>query len=435
MAVARDRAPAERACPGGIPLRALQRPHRPARQPRRGRAVRHPRHLPQLLLRAASTAVRRSRLQLSRVRPDARRCDQRQADPLAGGRFTARRPVRRTAFARAPPRFPWRDVAPGARLDRTGWQADQGPVQAPGLVDPARGRGDRVRRGGGRPAGPAGRAVRTRRERDPAPVVRRSARLRSTAEPVGRGRAGCRFRGSRAGASDPGEWTADGRGNGASGRVFDPDRGGRRRPGGLGPEHDHLRAAAGGDPAGGEVHRLRLVESAVGHRGHRPGLGSAGGGQVLRLGRSRRAAADLPGRLLGRRRREGRGQSRTPAGSSVRLVPCLAVGRPGGTARYSVEGPDRRGVRRPYLLGHRRIRAAGPDADRAGRGRRRVALAAHDVAVGKGSSGRARSAGRGLSLADDPGSGVLGVLAGRYRRVPPGCRHRRGDRSLSQRHR
>ena len=85
---------------GRVGLRAVQRPHRAARQPRRGRAARHPRHLPQLVLREAPAAVRRGRVRLPRVRPDDHQRHQRQADPPAG-RGRAVRPALRRA---APPR-------------------------------------------------------------------------------------------------------------------------------------------------------------------------------------------------------------------------------------------------------------------------------------------------------------------------------------------
>ena len=51
-----------------VGVRAVQRPHRPARQPRRGRAVRAPGHLPQRLLRAAPAALRRGRRTATRSR-------------------------------------------------------------------------------------------------------------------------------------------------------------------------------------------------------------------------------------------------------------------------------------------------------------------------------------------------------------------------------
>ena len=87
-----------------VGVRAVQRAHRPARQPRRGRAARAAGHLPQLGVRAAAAAVRRGRLRLPGVGPDDHQRHQRQADPAAGRRRAVRRAVRRAARARAGPR-------------------------------------------------------------------------------------------------------------------------------------------------------------------------------------------------------------------------------------------------------------------------------------------------------------------------------------------
>ena len=67
-AVTEERARPRRARPGRVGLRAVQRAHRPARQPRRGRAVRAARHLPQRAstrrarcpTRRPATAIRRT---------------------------------------------------------------------------------------------------------------------------------------------------------------------------------------------------------------------------------------------------------------------------------------------------------------------------------------------------------------------------------------
>ena len=65
-------------------------------QPRRGRAVRHARDLPERLLRGAPAALRRGRLRLPGGRPDRRQRHQRQAHPPAGRRRAVRRPLRRS---------------------------------------------------------------------------------------------------------------------------------------------------------------------------------------------------------------------------------------------------------------------------------------------------------------------------------------------------
>ena len=79
----------------------------------------------------------------------------------------------------------------------------------------------------------------------------------------------------------------------------------------------------------------------------------------------------LPRRLLGPRRRRGRGRRRGPAGGALRAVPGAAGRRPRRAAGDPGQGPDRPGLRRPRLLGHRDVRPAGADLHPAGgRGRR-----------------------------------------------------------------
>ncbi len=102
--------------PDGVGVRALQRPHRPARQPRRGRAPGAARHLPERLLRAAAAALRRDRLRPARGGPDRRQRDQRQGDPAAGRRRALRHPLRRAAKPRAHARLPRRHAAPRGRV-------------------------------------------------------------------------------------------------------------------------------------------------------------------------------------------------------------------------------------------------------------------------------------------------------------------------------
>ena len=118
-AVRETRARPRRARADRVGLRALQRPHRAARQPRRGRAVRHARHLPELLLRAAPAALRRGRLRLPGVGPDDRQRHQRQDHPAARRRRAVRRPLRHAGLATS------------ATLDlRAGRAAPRGPSGA-----------------------------------------------------------------------------------------------------------------------------------------------------------------------------------------------------------------------------------------------------------------------------------------------------------------
>ena len=192
-AVSEDRLQARGARPGRVGLRALQRPHRPAREPRRGRAVRPARHLPQRLLRDPPAAVRGGRLRLPGGRPDRRQRHQRQAHPAAGRRRAVRHPLRRAARPHAlagPARG--RASAP-CSLALAERPRDRGQLHPPGLVRAARpwprsatrsGRSTTSRCGSSpspsswptspTPSGPATRAPRPRWRRRSKPRSRRS---------------------------------------------------------------------------------------------------------------------------------------------------------------------------------------------------------------------------------------------------------------------
>ena len=78
-----------------------------------------------------------------------------------------------------------------------------------------------------------------------------------------------------------------------------------------------------------------------------------------------RRAARVPRRLLGPRRRRGRGRRRAAAGGPLRAVPHAPGRRARRAARDRRQGPDRPRLRRPHVLGHRGVRAAGADLHRA----------------------------------------------------------------------
>ncbi len=84
-----------------VDLRPVERAHRAARQPRRGRAARRPGHVPERVLRDPAAAVRRGRLRLPGRGPVADQRDERQADPSAGRRRAVRRAVRHAGPPRA----------------------------------------------------------------------------------------------------------------------------------------------------------------------------------------------------------------------------------------------------------------------------------------------------------------------------------------------
>ncbi len=369
MARPGDAARPGRAGPVRVGVRAVQRARRAARQPRRGRAARPARHLPQLLLRAAPAAVRRGRLRLPRVRPDDRQRHQRQADPAAGRRRAARRPLRRAARPRAGPRPARRHAAPGPALALPGRPRGQGPQHPAGLVHPARRRRDPLRGGAGRRPAAADRAVRAGGQRGAA-----------RAEPATRGSPPCWSRRCRPRRSS----------TTARRRAADPPDQGQRAAGGrrrwtttwtarAAPRSSTegyedwvrttiaLRAPARRDAAGGQVPRVRLVQPPVAAGAARPGRrgADAARGSTAGTGCSREQreyldefwdAADV----------RGRGRPGGAAGRPVRPVPRAPGRRPGRAAADRRQGPDRPRVRRARVLGHRDVRAAGAHLHPAG---------------------------------------------------------------------
>ncbi len=107
------------------------------------------------------------------------------------------------------------------------------------------------------------------------------------------------------------------------------------------------------------------------------------------------------------------------------LFHVVQAARAGGAPRDSGQGPDRKRLQRPHVLGHGDVHVAGADVRRARRSPRCPLLAALHDGPGGGSCQAARTRGRHLPLAHDPWPGMLGVLAGRHRGVPRQRRHRR----------
>ena len=194
------------------------------------------------------------------------------------------------------------------------------------------------------------------------------------------------------------------------------------------------RPAARRAAARRQVPRLRLVEPADPPGAARPGGRGARGGAAHRLGRPAGRAARLPRRVLGRRRRRDRRRRRGAAGGALRAVPHPAGRRPGRAAPDPGQGPHRSRLRRPHLLGHRDVRAAGAHVHAARPGRRRPALAAAHPADRPGARRRAEPRRRRVPVAHDPRPGVVGLLAGGHRRLPHQRRHRRRRGALPRRH-
>ena len=248
-------------------------------------------------------------------------------------------------------------------------QAVQGALDAPGLVrapqhrrDPVRGRARRRRRAGGA-------AVRARGQRGRRDGLRR---------PAGRGRARVAaavrdpLRPGQPRPSGPhhaAQRDADGRGDGPRRRGPRRHQHGRREQPGRRTLHRRRRPAP-------TARRLRVVKLlSYGHSsrrsidvGARHGRRRAGRGPAPRLGRASLAAqreyldefwscADV----------ELEGDAELQQAVRFALFHTLQAGARVERAGDLGEGPDRPGLRRPHVLGHRGVRAAGADLHRAER--------------------------------------------------------------------
>ena len=261
MAGPRDPARSEPAGPVGVAVRLVQRAHRIARQPRRGRAVRPAGHLSELLLRNPAAALRRGRIRLSGGRPDRRRRHQRQDHSPVGRGRAVRRPLRRIDLPRAGSRPARRDADPPRALALTRGQASQGGVHPAGVAGPAQRRRHRVRRRGGRRIRPRDGAVRTGHQRGPTGDLGRPAGVGHPGQPAGGRRTRNHRARSTSHAPDPGQRADDGRRDGPRGRRSRTGRGHHRRAPRPGPDHRDLRAAPGTEAAHRQIPGVRLVES------------------------------------------------------------------------------------------------------------------------------------------------------------------------------
>ena len=434
---ARDRARPRPARPDRVGLRALQRPHRPARQPRRGRAASA---LPGTYLNsfyelrplpyaeagygypeAGQTVVNVTNGKIIRLLVDDEPFD-----------------VRYGAAARSHERA----------LDLRAGRA--APRRATGARRPARRCGS-PRRGSSRSSSARSRRSSTRSSRSTTPAARRrpvgARRQRAGAAVVGRTRAPPRRSSRRCAPSsssdhdaarrarplDRGERAADGRRHGPRRRRA---RGHRDRRGESAsrprPGDDRRRPRARRAARGGQVPRLRLVEPALGAGAARPGRRRAGRGPAHGLGRAGRRPARLPRRLLGARRRRARRRRRAAAGGPLRALPHAAGGRPRRAARDPGEGPDRPGLRRPHLLGHRALRAAGAHLHRAATPPRDALRWRHATLE----LARERARQLGLEGAAFPwrtirGQECSGYWPAGHRRLPRQRRHRRRRRAAT----
>ena len=305
-----------------------------------------------------------------------------------------------------------------------------------GVVHPARHRRDRVRGRGGRQRRPADPPVGAGGERGAAQARRRPARRGGAEEPAGRRRSAaspsaarrCCTRPGRATCSSPPAWSTSSTGPGRVEVETDARK-------------DWARTTVVANLKAGE--KLRVVKLlAYGWSSQRtePALrdqvaAALTGARYSGFEGPDGGAAQVPRRLLGRRRRRGRGRLRDPAGGAVRAVPRAAGRRAGRAALHRRQGAHRPRLRRPHLLGHRGLRAAGAHPHAAGGRRRRAALAALDAGPRQGAGRDAQPGRRRVPVAHDPRPGVLRLLAGRHRGVPHQRRHRHRRAALRRQHR
>ena len=409
-------------------------------QPRRGRARRPARHLPQRLLRDAPAALRRGRLRLPRGR--ARRSSTSPtASSSACWSTTSRstsatascsrtraeaRPARRRAAPRGPlalARRP-RDQAAHHR----GWcRFTQRAIAAIDYeVEAVRRRRDADRR-----------AVRARRQRAAARPVRGPRAPRPRCAPRSSAEDHDSYdltRGARAphARERPARGGRDGP-LGRRARGHDLPHRRQRRPR---PRDVQLRARAGRDAARDEAPGLRLVEPAL----------------------ARRRCATRPRPRSPRRS--------APAGTawSPSSAPTSTTSGPAPTSRSTAtaasQAATRFGIFHTLQAGARAEARAipakgltGPGYDghvfwdtetyvlpvlsytRPGRGGRRAELAGLDARPRDGARQAAGLRGRRVPVAHDPRPGVLGLLAGGHRGVPHQRRHRRRGAAPRARHR
>ena len=367
VGAARDRARPRPARPERVGLRAVQRPHRPARQPRRGRAARAARHLPQRRStssgrcptprpaygypEAGQTVVNVTNGKLIRLLVDDEPFDVRYGDA-------------------APPRARASTCAPAScAATSTGTspagQAVRVTLDPARLAHPARDRGDPLRgRAGRRPARIVVQSELVANEELPAGATTRDPRAAAALD-VAAGQPSSRTPcDTRAGAGCTSPAAAGCGWRSAMDHEIDgPTRSGHR----IGVVEDLGRlTVAAIDLAPGQQLRLvkflalRLVAARVAARA----ASTRSAALVARRGTPAGTGCcaeqrELPRRLLGARRRRGRRRRRAPAGGPLRAVPRP----PGGGARRAPrdpgQGPDRHRLRRPRVLGHRDLRAAG----------------------------------------------------------------------------
>ena len=376
------RARPRRARAHGVDVRARERPHRPAREPRRGRAVRRARHVPELVLRAAAVAVRGGRLRLPGVRPDARQRDERQDHPPARRRRAVRHPLRRAplARARARPARPASCAAPPSGCRPPGAACPR-PVDATRLVR----RSARPRRSSTRSSRSTGRFAssssrsssrtsprrRPRPIRAPPPCSSRRWPPRSTPTTTLRVVLVHSTRRSKLGLAAA--WTTSS--NGPDGTEPSAESSAGRRD------------ASRSRPTSRVGERLRVVKFLAYAWSSQRSLPASATRSSRALAEARHTGWE--GLLEGQRayledfwdRADVELDGDTELQQAVRfaLFHTLQAGARAERRAIAAKGPDRHRLRRPHVLGHRAVRPAGAHVHRSARRRRRTPLAPLDA--------------------------------------------------------
>ena len=261
-----------------------------------------------------------------------------------------------------------------------------------------------------------------------AAALERAAACRGARAPTTRGACWCTAPGA-AGCAWPRRWTTS-----STGPTGIDDRR-RGRPTTRRASTVDRRAGAGRDAAARQVPRLRLVEPALAAGAARPGRRRARRGPAHRLGRAARGAARRTSTTSGTRADvEIDGDAELQQAVRFALFHVLQAG-----ARAERRAIPAKGLTGPGYDGHTFwdtetfvlpvLTYTAPE-----RGARRAALAPLDARPRRASAPQQLGlAGRRVPVAHDPRRGVLGLLAGRHRRVPHQRRHRRRRRPLRRR--
>ena len=154
-----------------------------------------------------------------------------------------------------------------------------------------------------------------------------------------------------------------------------------------------------------------------------------------RLGRAARRATRLSGLFWERADVEVDGDPELQQAVRFGLFHVLQAGARGEDRCDPGQGPDRSGLRRPRVLGHRDLRAPAAHLHVAQTRPPRRSAGGRRRSLPRASAPPAGPARRGLSVAHDQRAGVLGVLAGQHGGVSHQCRYRRRGDPLCRRNR